>query len=135
MNHRPTSSNKIIGERIKSQRKQFHLTQEKLSDALGITPNYLGEIERGRRPLTRKVATKLCNYFGLTYDFIYNGNLDIVEDPKKEEEVVAPAKMELIHFIKNCNENECSACLSFVKSMVLAIRSQQNISIINNKDL
>lgn len=117
---------KAIGERIRNERKLFHLTQEQLSEALGITPNYLGEIERGRRSLTRKVATKLCNYFGLTYDYLYNGNRDITLASQSQEEALPPFKAELLHFIESCNENECIACLSFVKSMVLAIRSHQN---------
>jgi len=121
---------KAIGARIKSERKLFHLTQEQLSEALGITPNYLGEIERGRRSLTRKVATKLCNYFGLTYDFLYNGNCDISLSSLSSEGAIPPNKAELLHFIENCSENECTSCLSFVKSMVLAIRSSTNSDVL-----
>lgn len=126
MSANSSPKDKAIGERIRNERKLFHLTQEQLSEALGITPNYLGEIERGRRSLTRKVATKLCNYFGLTYDYLYNGNRDISTTTQVQDEVLPPFKAELLHFVESCNENECIACLSFVKSMVLAIRSHQN---------
>lgn len=134
MIHSPMPADKTIGERIRNERKLFHLTQEQLSEALGITPNYLGEIERGRRSLTRKVATKLCNYFGLTYDFLYNGNLDITTSSHDQDDIIPPFKAELLHFIESCNENECVACLSFVKSMVLAIRSHQNVSGNSNRN-
>ena len=36
-----------IGKSVKRQRKAHHLTQEKLADKLGITPQYLSRIERG----------------------------------------------------------------------------------------
>ncbi|GHU62414.1 hypothetical protein FACS189418_3750 [Clostridia bacterium] len=129
MNQDTTQKDEAVGRRIRNERKLFHMTQEQLSVALGITPNYLGEIERGKRSLTRKIAGKICKYFGLTFDYIYNGKRDISITYKNFENPLPPFKSELLHFIETCNESECIACLSFVKSMVLAIRSHN----INNR--
>ena len=61
-------SNQIIGTRIREKREQWHMSQQEVADAIDVTLNYLGEIERGRRPLTLPVAEQLCLLFGVTYD-------------------------------------------------------------------
>ena len=49
---------KAIGRRIRTQRIQRGLTQEKLAEMAGISLSFLGHIERG----TRKMSVEtLCN--------------------------------------------------------------------------
>ena len=37
----------LLGDRIKKSRKQKHLTQEEMSEQLGVTVGYISQIERG----------------------------------------------------------------------------------------
>ena len=41
-----------LGKRIKEERLRLNLTQEKLSEKVGISTAYLGQIERGERCIT-----------------------------------------------------------------------------------
>ncbi len=62
-----------IGLRIRRERIIWNLTQEELSRILGISPNYLGQIERGTRELSRKMEDRLCETFNLTREEFYHG--------------------------------------------------------------
>ena len=41
-----------FGKRLRELRKQKNLTQEKLAEKLGFSPNFIGMIERGERNTT-----------------------------------------------------------------------------------
>lgn len=66
-------ANAAVGCRMREVRRSAGMTQEKLADLMGITVNYLGEVERGRRPLSRSLANHFCSFFHVTYDYLYHG--------------------------------------------------------------
>ncbi|HIU48528.1 MAG TPA: helix-turn-helix transcriptional regulator [Candidatus Avimonoglobus intestinipullorum] len=37
----------LIGARIQARRKQMHLTQEQLAEALSVSVGYISQVERG----------------------------------------------------------------------------------------
>ena len=45
-----------LGKRIKEERLRLNLTQEKLSEKVGISTAYLGQIERGERCITLEIG-------------------------------------------------------------------------------
>lgn len=49
-----------LGEIIKSKRKQKNLTQEELSEIVGITEVYLRDLERGSYTATWIICLKIC---------------------------------------------------------------------------
>ena len=59
-----------LGKRIKEERLRLNLTQEKLSEKVGISTAYLGQIERGERCITLDKLIPLANYLGVTVDFL-----------------------------------------------------------------
>lgn len=52
---------KEIGRRIEFVRKESKLTKEKFAKNIGITPQYLGVIEKGDSALSYDKLEKLCN--------------------------------------------------------------------------
>jgi transcriptional regulator with XRE-family HTH domain len=62
-----------ICRRMRQIREQAHMTQEKLADELGVSVNYLGEVERGRKALSHSLANRFCSYFHISYDYLYRG--------------------------------------------------------------
>lgn len=68
-----TDSNAAICLRMRRIREQAHMTQEKLADALGVSVNYLGEVERGRKTLSHSLAYRFCSYFHISYEYLYHG--------------------------------------------------------------
>ena len=54
-----------IGGRIKRLRRQRHLNQADLAQALGISPSYLNLIEHNRRKVTVPLLFSISGYFGV----------------------------------------------------------------------
>lgn len=67
---------KVLGERIKEERKRIHLTQAQLANEVGISDTYMGAIERGERSLTLDTLVKLANRLGVTIDYLLTDFVD-----------------------------------------------------------
>lgn len=63
-----------IGGRLRRERLLRKLTTEEMASCLGISATYLGSIERGQRPLSRKVEKRLHDHLGLSYDYLLDGH-------------------------------------------------------------
>ena len=108
------------GQRIRKLRLTAGLTQERLSEYLGFTTNYYGQVERDAWGLSKNLASAICSYFNVTYDYLYFGSdpYDIEENHKD----VSICHALLIAFIRNCSEEECRLLEPVVKAIVLALR-------------
>ena len=51
---------KEMGQRLRQKRKELKLTQRQLANALGVTPGYIGHLERGTRVMSVEVLLMLC---------------------------------------------------------------------------
>ncbi len=60
------NTKEIFGENLKYFRKQKQITQEELSERLGITPNHLSRIENGKSFITAELLDTLCVVFEIT---------------------------------------------------------------------
>ena len=69
--------NKIaFGKRLKEAREKMGYTQAKLSEEVGISPNFLGDIERGLKlPSLNKLIT-LSNVLKTSLDTMFADSLD-----------------------------------------------------------
>lgn len=52
-----------VGNRIRYYRKLHKLTQEKLSELLGLNHKYIGHIERCERTISTKVLIQIIEFF------------------------------------------------------------------------
>jgi len=57
---------KIFGRNLKRYRKNAGMTQEKLSEALGITPKHLSVIENGINFVSSDIIEKASSVLGVT---------------------------------------------------------------------
>ena len=64
MNNRFTT----LGEMIKNLRR--FKTQKELSKQVGISEQYLCDIEKDRRIPSEKVLIKICKYIGVSFDYM-----------------------------------------------------------------
>lgn len=71
-----------IGSNIQRLREEARLTQEALSEMLGLTPNHLSAIERGVSGISLENLHKLCRCLGISADSVLFG------DPASEEELL-----------------------------------------------
>jgi putative transcriptional regulator len=59
--------------KLKKLRIKYKLTQKELAKNLGVTPDYISQIERGRIP-GMETAIKIANFFNTTVDEIFLSN-------------------------------------------------------------
>ena len=71
---------KKLGKRIREERLRLNLTQEHLSEEIGISTAYLGQIERGERSITLDKLIVLTNRLGVTVDFLLNDYIETADD-------------------------------------------------------
>lgn len=72
-----------IGERIKKARQREGVTQEVLSKSIGVTSQYLSDLERGLVGTSITTLIKICEQLNVTSDHILfdNGDKDVEDIP------------------------------------------------------
>lgn len=76
----------IVGERIKSLRKEQQMSLDSLGHELGVSKAYISYIERGERQPGRNILIRLSDFFKVDIDWIM-GRSDF---RTAEEEISAP---------------------------------------------
>lgn len=64
---------KAMGERLRNQRKQQHLTQEQLAECLNISIKHYSEAERGLTGLSVENLIKVSEVLGISLDYLLKG--------------------------------------------------------------
>ena len=76
MRKRISDSNYYIGANIRTARMRADLTQEKMSELIGVTPQYLSDLERGLVGTSIATLIRICNELNVSADFILFGSSD-----------------------------------------------------------
>ena len=63
----------LIGHRIRNERIALGMTQSEFAKLLGISPSYLGALERGTRPVSRSIMNRLHEKTHISYDYLLEG--------------------------------------------------------------
>ena len=103
-----------IGENIQRVREDARLTQEALSECIGLTPNHLSAIERGVSGISIENLQKLCMQLGVSSDRVLFGETNTGDEfalahrlsllPNKEKKQVMKLILELIDLISERKE-------------------------------
>ena len=56
--------------RLKSYRVKNNLTQAELGKRIGVSDQYISDVENSKYPISDKIALKCAVYFGVTVDEI-----------------------------------------------------------------
>lgn len=56
---------RILGERIRTERKKAKLSQEKLAEKADLNRNYIGEIERAEKKITIETLWRIAKALNL----------------------------------------------------------------------
>lgn len=62
-----------IGERIKEKRKMLKYTRETLAELVDISPQFLANIECGKKGMSFSTLKKMCQCLGVSCDYIILG--------------------------------------------------------------
>ena len=66
MNNKKSKQNVNFGQKLKRARESLGLTQEKVSEYLGLGPRNISDIERNKTKGSIDTLIKLCNIYNLT---------------------------------------------------------------------
>lgn len=64
-----------IGARLREKRHKHGLTQQQMSEILGISEAYYGRVERGERMLSINLAATVNRKFNISLDYLLLGEL------------------------------------------------------------
>ena len=59
-----------FSERLREARKKANKTQEDVAQAMGVTIQWVSDIERERRTTTPEKLAALCEYYGISADYL-----------------------------------------------------------------
>jgi transcriptional regulator with XRE-family HTH domain len=62
-----------IGLRLREQRKELHLTQAKMAEKIGMSTNYYGQIERGKKGLSIEKLILCHNELAIDLNYLITG--------------------------------------------------------------
>lgn len=65
--------NRKIGERIKAARETAGLTQERFSERIGVSVQYISDLERGKVGTSVPTLCKICDVLGVSSDYLLFG--------------------------------------------------------------
>lgn len=64
-----------IGRRIRIQRRQLNLTQGQLAQLIGVSPSFIGHLERGTRQASLETLVALANELDVSVDYLLASSL------------------------------------------------------------
>ena len=64
---------RIIGKRIKERREALELTQRELADLVGVSPSFIGHLERAEKIPSVETLAKLCAAVDMSMDYLVMG--------------------------------------------------------------
>lgn len=107
----------ITGDRIKDLRKQQGLTQMQLAEKLGCAVSVIGGAESGKRGISKKLASKLANFFETNIDYWFDDNAEL-------------------EFIKNSKEFEHTSLIikSLINNKTINSKNIHNIKLVVDSD-
>lgn len=76
-----------IGEQIRDARKALSLTQKEFSAALGMSENYIWQIEKGQREPSDRTISDICRIFAIREEWLRTGTGEMRPPMTKEEEI------------------------------------------------
>ena len=69
-----------IGQKLKDERNRTGWTQEEVAEVIGITPAFVGHIERAERSMSLDTLIHFCNLYKITIDYLLSDTLPSQQD-------------------------------------------------------
>lgn len=116
-----------VGKRIRAERLRRGQTQEEFCAPLGISVSYLGSIERGTRPASRRILELLHERLGISYTYLLEGNTACppVVLNMLEEEGGYPIRRDLSLILGSCSVQEAQECYELVSAYLSHVRNKK----------
>jgi len=93
---------KEMGRRVRVRREEKGLSRETLADKLGVTSQFVADIEHGNKGISIKKLYALCQILDVPADYILAGAFG----PEEEDVAGSMAREELMAFLLKCNAEQ-----------------------------
>jgi transcriptional regulator with XRE-family HTH domain len=107
--------NKQIGQRIREKREYIGLSREKFSEMIGISPQFLAEIEGGKKGMSSSTLYKMCVGLSTSADYIVLGR-------EKENDISGIAEI-----LRNLDAESLPFAEDIIKSFAIALSKSKTI--------
>ena len=101
---------KLLGKRLKTIREANKLTQEELSEKIGLSKNAISLVERGLNFTSPNLLEKLCQFYNVQPDYFFKFDLDIKKDDFKKINSI-------ISKLKSLNSTDLNYVCKFIDSL------------------
>lgn len=81
-----------MNERIRTLRKNLGLTQEEFSTKIGLSRNFIAQIETGTKDPSERTIKDICREFNVRYAWLTNG----IEPMYEQEDTSSMARIDAI---------------------------------------
>lgn len=107
-----------IGKRIKIARIQKDMTQEKLAEAIELSPTHLSNIERGNGKVSLTTLVNIANILGVTVDNLLCDNV-IKCKPEFEKDIQL--------LLNDCDDYEIRIIKDMIAFLIRTLRKDAHL--------
>ena len=107
----------LLGKRIQSCRKAAGLTQARLAERIGVSPNHISKIETGATKLSLQVFVDIADAVNVPLDHLMFGNL------AQPSPVYA---QEMAEALNHCTPKQKMAFISIVQEIHAMLEEAEN---------
>ncbi len=76
-----------MNERIKNLRKSLNMTQEEFSKRIGLSRNFIAQVEIGTKTPSERTISDICREFEVNDEWLRNGTGEMRIQKSKDEEI------------------------------------------------
>ena len=128
----------VIGENVRKERVARNISLDELAEMLGLSPGFVGLIERGQRGATANTLFNLSRVFGMSIDnFFYEDQsspLSLGEDSGKLKVHKEVKHMKIESLIFDFSDPELDFIISIIKGIRIMNRSRVDDSELSDED-
>lgn len=90
-----------IGKRLRRQREKMNMIREEFAENAGISPQFLAEIENGKKGMSVDTLYKICHSFNLSADYLLFGRLSTSTDSERLPEPYSSYTEDILEIVNN----------------------------------
>lgn len=112
MNKESNIDNIAIGKRIREEREKLGLSRESFAELVGLSPFYVGQLERGERQMSLPVIGRVSYSLHLVLDYLVYGEISA------NGTFNADHGSEIEYLLKKCSPKELELISQLVKTIL-----------------
>lgn len=97
----------LMGQRMKSRRKELKITQSELAEEIGISNNHISSIETGNETPSLDTFIRICNGLKVTPDYLLLGSMHCNN-----------VSQNMIDSLRLCDEHDILFLQTYVETLV-----------------